>query len=128
VKLTVGQLRDIADAVEVLNQAAGRSGSAAASRAGRAPAAGWRCPVAERTWTDADRELVAGVLHREGCEDPCTGHCALDAAAVLDALAAAGWTPPPRCVHTTWECDHCHDDPPPGHTCPRCGRGATDAG
>lgn len=27
-----------------------------------------------------------------------------------------------RCVHGSWECDHCHDDPPPGHTCPACGR------
>ena len=21
-------------------------------------------------------------------------------------------------------CDHCHDDPPKGHVCPRCGRAA----
>jgi len=35
-------------------------------------------------------ELVASVLHQEGCEDPCPGNCAKDAVAVLDALSAAG--------------------------------------
>jgi hypothetical protein len=32
-----------------------------------------------------------------------------------------------RCVHGSWTCDHCHDDPPPGHTCPTCGRHSDSA-
>jgi len=31
-----------------------------------------------------------------------------------------------RCVHEAWNCDHCHDDPPAGHRCPRCGLTATE--
>ena len=32
-----------------------------------------------------------------------------------------------ECVHEPIEgkCRHCHDDPPPGHTCPSCGREAS---
>lgn len=28
------------------------------------------------------------------------------------------------CSHIRWRCQHCHDDPPIGHTCPSCGLGA----
>ena len=28
-------------------------------------------------------------------------------------------------THRPAECDHCKDDPPAGHTCPRCGRAST---
>jgi len=30
-----------------------------------------------------------------------------------------------RCVHEQWLCEHCHDDPPPGHICPVCTRTTT---
>jgi len=32
-----------------------------------------------------------------------------------------------QCAHWPLEgkCRHCHDDPPPGHTCPSCGRAAS---
>lgn len=36
--------------------------------------------------------------------------------------ARAGLASVMQCVPESWECDNCHDDPPPFHICPRCGR------
>lgn len=46
-------------------------------------------PTDDRPWTDADRETVAAALR------PYLGHDDEAAYAVLDALTAAGWRPPP---------------------------------
>lgn len=66
----------------------------------------------ERPWTDADREPVAGVLRTYVGDHDWTPH-ACDA--VLDALTAAGWRPPPRMADPSCQV-------PDGHGRPVCVR------
>lgn len=87
--------------------------------------------MADERWTPATVQLVTDAWVRAFYRDEEGGlrEDELDAGrCVLTALADAGLLLPPggeMCgcgvPLASHVCTHCHDDPPRGHACPRCG-------
>lgn len=87
--------------------------------------------MADHTMSVGHREIASTVEIRLRCTAPgCATRAFIRASPVAYGDALAGLLADfHRDQHIeVVDCVHCRDDPPPGHTCPRCGRGGTTDG